>query len=273
MLDRDPGSRWTMADAGHTLRRLAEAHRPDATLAQTRESTKASAPAPAPVPAFAPEPEPGPNEQDEHDEATTGFAATPPVERVEEVAPAPAPSPTRGRGPRRRRRAVLVALALLLVAGGIALALTQLDLGGSPSNASEASPKDSTKTGSASGNKDSTKSDAPQSTGETSSSAKGSSKEAFIRDYYDKAPGGSEEAWSMLAPAMQSMGRDRYLGFWRTIESVEVRDVQVGSGGNDVEVTLVYTSTNGKTSTEHKRETLSKADDGSYQIEADVPAG
>ncbi len=47
MLDRDPSSRWTMADAGHTLRRLADAHRPDATLAQTRSAATAFPPEPA----------------------------------------------------------------------------------------------------------------------------------------------------------------------------------------------------------------------------------
>src|ERR1700712_1480134 len=36
MLDRDPDSRWSMEDAGHTLRRLAESHRPEATLQSTR---------------------------------------------------------------------------------------------------------------------------------------------------------------------------------------------------------------------------------------------
>jgi eukaryotic-like serine/threonine-protein kinase len=36
LMDRDPGSRWSMTDAAHALRRLAEEHRPERTLAQTR---------------------------------------------------------------------------------------------------------------------------------------------------------------------------------------------------------------------------------------------
>ena len=66
----------------------------------------------------------------------------------------------------------------------------------------------------------------------------------------------------MLAPGMKSMGRDRYFGFWSTIESVDVRDVRALSGGDTLEVTLVYRTTDGKTSTERKREDLSVTDDG-----------
>ena len=44
MLDRDPGSRWSMAEAAHVLRRLADQHREDATLHQTRERTVAPTP-------------------------------------------------------------------------------------------------------------------------------------------------------------------------------------------------------------------------------------
>jgi hypothetical protein len=109
----------------------------------------------------------------------------------------------------------------------------------------------------------------PKQSPSTSSGAAGS-EEAFIRDYYDKAPGGSEEAWAMLAPSMQSMGHDRYLGFWRTIESVDVRDARPTSDGT-VEVTLVYRTTDGRTSTEHKREVLSRSGDG-FRFESDEPA-
>ena len=39
-----------------------------------------------------------------------------------------------------------------------------------------------------------------------------------------------------------------------------------------MEVTLVYRTTDGRTSTERKREGLSTTDDGGFQIESDVPA-
>ncbi len=253
MLDRDPVSRWSMADAGHTLRRLAEAHRPDATLAQTRSE----------APAYVPEPSAPPARQEETAPAP-GHEEQPPPRLL-------APVPVRARRARRPARAVWAVLALLLVIGGIAFAVTQLDLGGAATGTSgEPSAKDSQT------DKGSTKSDDSNQSGADSTASgtsKGGGKEAFVRDYYAKAPGGSNEAWQMLAPAMQSMGRDRYLGFWRTIESVEVRDVQVDPQGDDVEVTLVYRTTDGGTSTEHKRETLSTTDDGGYLIESDQPAG
>ena len=257
MLDRDPVSRWTMADAGHTLRRLADAHRPEATLSQTRESSTALPPEPdvfhEPVERAAP------------------AAPAPAVERVEQEASAEVPRLIPRQPPRRSpRRAVLVALALLLVAGAIVVALTQLDIGGTPSKAAEDSSAKDSSQGESTSTQDSSKTEDEQSTGKSTSAE---AQEAFVRDYYAKAPGGSDEAWAMLAPAMQSIGRDRYDGFWRTIESVEVRDVNVPSDGNDVEVTLVYRTTKGTTSTERKRETLSKTDDGDYQIESDVPAG
>jgi len=255
MLDRNLSSRWTMADAGHTLRRLADAHRPEATLPQTRITATAFSPEPAQSAQPVADLEPAPRE------APTQHAAY-----VEEASPPRALAPTRNRGSRRHRRAALIALALLLAVGGIALATTRLGGGSKPSSVTgEKSPKSSTKQDSASKN-------AQQSPSDTSTSRSSGSKEAFIRDYYAKAPGGSDEAWAMLAPEMQSIGHDRYIGFWRTIETVEVRDVQAPSDGNTVEVTLVYRTKNGRTSTERKREGLSTTEDGGYQIVSDVPA-
>ena len=247
MLDRDPSSRWTMADAGHTLRRLADGHRPDATLAQTRSIGAAFPPEPTePAVRVAPAPAPA------------GF------EYAEEVAPARAPAAARGRGPRRRGRAVVIALALLLVVGGIAFAATHLGTDAKPPTATgEKSAKDATKT----------KAKAQQSSSDTSSSTSTGSREAFIRDYYAKAPGGTDEAWAMLGPGMKSQGRDRYLGFWRTIKCVDVREAHAAADKRTVDVTLVYRTTDGRTSTEHKREELSTTDDGGYRIESDVPAG
>ncbi len=50
MLDRDPESRWSMTDAAHALRRLADEHRTGQTLAQTLAQTRAwTRPGPAGV--------------------------------------------------------------------------------------------------------------------------------------------------------------------------------------------------------------------------------
>jgi len=95
----------------------------------------------------------------------------------------------------------------------------------------------------------------------------------MVRDYYSAAPGGTDEAWAMLGPGMQQQGRDRYDAFWRGIESVDVRSAQATSSSNSVQVTLVYHSTDGTRSTEHKVEGLVESDDGSYLIDSDEPAG
>ncbi|MEO5651349.1 MAG: serine/threonine-protein kinase, partial [Marmoricola sp.] len=42
MLDRDPESRWAMTDVGHVLGRLAETHRSDATIVETRAAAIAT---------------------------------------------------------------------------------------------------------------------------------------------------------------------------------------------------------------------------------------
>jgi len=98
-------------------------------------------------------------------------------------------------------------------------------------------------------------------------------KEQMVRDYYAAAPGGTDEAWAMLGPRMQEIGRGRYDAFWRTIESVDVRSAQATPGSDSVQVTLVYHTRDGGMSTEHKVERLVESDDGSYLIDSDQPAG
>jgi hypothetical protein len=106
----------------------------------------------------------------------------------------------------------------------------------------------------------------------TVSSSGPNAKEEFVRDYYEQAPGGSDEAWAMLGPGLQEQGRGAYDGFWRTIESVEVLSARAEKGSNEVAVTLRYRSTDGRVSTENKVETL--VDDGdSFLLESDEPAG
>jgi serine/threonine protein kinase len=262
MLDRDPGSRWSMADAVHALNRLADAHRPDATLAQTRTSTSA----------FLPD---TPETADTGTYGDTSDVAPPSrAEYVEDAPPTRSearivPRPSR----RRRTRPAVVALILLLLCGAGVFAATHLGSDATPPSANGAkATKDSTQTKSSRKPKSDRSKSATDSSSSSSSTGSGSQEE-FIRDYYAKAPGGSDEAWKMLAPAMQTMGRDRYFGFWRTIRSVDVREVQPSSDGKTVDVTLVYRTTDGKTSTERKREVLGQADDGGYLIESDVSAG
>ena len=74
----------------------------------------------------------------------------------------------------------------------------------------------------------------------------------------------------MLGPSLKEQGRASYDGFWRDIESVEVQSAE--ANGNTVDVTLVYTRTNGETSTERKQEGLVSDGDGGYLLDTDEPA-
>ncbi len=286
MLDRDPGSRWSMEDAAHVLGRLAETHDAEGTLKNTVESAVPASPAApaageATTAAAAPTPAP-----------TSAPPSAPPSAQEPDRRPAPAPTPAPApaaapRRPRRatRGRAVLAVLALALAVGAAILAVAQL--GDDPSGDSSASQaegsqtgKDSSSSGKGSDSGSDPGSDSASDSGSDSGSGTGSdsgsgasAKEQFVRDYYDAAPGGTDEAWAMLGPDLKSQGRGSYDGFWRKIESVEVKSVEAREGSDTVDVTLVYRTTDGRTSTERKQEGLVPSDDGGYLLNTDTPAG
>ncbi len=268
MMDRNPDSRWSMPDAAHGLRRLADTHAAD----HTRENTRGE---PAAVPAASP-------------------VAAPPAERraptpppPDDPAPASAPAGSDNRPVRRRGPvyAVLVAAALLLVLGGVAYAASQNnDTGSTGSATGQTSSKQASSPPASSPS--SPRSSASTSPSRTSSPAAPrtssrpvttgtgpAAKERFVRDYYARAPGGTDAAWAMLGPDEQSQGRASYDAFWSTIRSVDVSRATARRGSDSVDVTLTYHSTNGGRSTEHKREGLIRSSGGGYLIDSDVPAG
>ena len=118
MMDRDPKSRWSMDDAAHVLRRLADQHKPESTLVNTL-----SGGAPAPAREVA---------REEPSRSATATAPRPsptPVESPPRSSAAPAQSAARPtKRPRRRgpARLVVAAVALLLVLGGVAWYVSQL---------------------------------------------------------------------------------------------------------------------------------------------------
>ena len=285
LLDRDPRSRWSMADASHVLRRLADAHpSDDDTLRETRAATLpavASAPARAlttPRDDAAPEPV-TPTEgrpQKSSGSPSSGGPRTrrPAPRRIRRTTPRPARQPRRHN---RVRLAMGVAVALLVVVAVVGT-VSRL-IGGTPESGAsgtnaptpKASPKASTSRG-----KGASSPSADPSSGEGSqqaASSSESSKEDFVRSYYAVAPGGTDEAWAMLGPSLRKQGRGAYDAFWRSIDSVQVRSASASSGSDTVDVTLTYRSTNGQRSTEHKRDTLVRTDDGRYLLDTDVPAG
>ena len=118
MMDRDPESRWSMDDAAHVLRRLADQHKPESTLVNTL-----SGGAPAPVREVASE------EPSRSATATAPRPSPTPVESPPRSSAAPAQSAARPtKRPRRRgpARLVVAAVALLLVLGGVAWYVSQL---------------------------------------------------------------------------------------------------------------------------------------------------
>jgi eukaryotic-like serine/threonine-protein kinase len=260
-LDRDPASRWSMADAAHALNRLARDHPLESTRVQTLAATApVSGPVSAPASGAASDRGSGPR---------SGPA------RTSSRRPAPVPD-RRARdatarpvrlGPERSRRrrggyAVLAALALLLVVGGLAFVLTHNAPGRSPS----ASDQQSTSAGGSSSGSPSARAGGSA----TTSSSRSQTKAAFVRGYFAAAPGGTDRAWAQLGPGEQAQGRGSYDGFWRTIASVDVRDIQPATGADSVDLTLTYHKTDGESSTERHRLDLVRSRDGGYLIDDDT---
>jgi hypothetical protein len=166
---------------------------------------------------------------------------------------------------------VLVAAVAVLALAGLVWALTRPD----PSPGGQAGTSGTAKSSSPSPSEKSSpspsKGTSPKATGAPAGRAE--AMEAFVRDYYAAAPGGSDEAWAMLGPGEQEQGRGAYDGFWRTISSVEVTSATARPATGSVEVTLVYRTTGGRTSTERKREVLVPDGDGGFLLQSDVPAG
>jgi serine/threonine protein kinase len=281
MMDRNPDSRWSMADAAHALRRLAREHAPE----RTRANTMGLAPAAASRTGAGDVRVSHPVEPDTQDRRPR--AATP--------APPPASSAgTERSGRHRGAYAALLLLALLLVGGGIAYAVMaggeDPGSGTAGSGASRSStpsePRSSTSTSSSpsrsaspSASESASESASPSATASTSPSPSASatvassSKAAFIRSYFATAPGGTDEGWARLGPTERSQGRASYNSFWRGISSVSVTSVRPVPGSDSVDVTLTYRRTNGTTSTERKQFDLVRSSDGGYLINDERPVG
>jgi serine/threonine protein kinase len=299
MLDRDPSSRWSMADAAHSLQRLARLHASE----RTRENTVAFAQTSAPprslvAPGLTPERHPDPGDEPEDDlfddphSAPDGSPG-----HGQRRTPPPLPPLREEDRPGRRRLgyAALTAAVLLVLIGGIAWAASLRGDPSSPSagaagQTSSSAPKSSPSGGSSPSSTPSstpssrspspssspttkqpspTASSSPSSEPSTSSSRGGSSgRAAFLGSYFATAPGGSETAWGMLTSKYQGqIGRGSFFGFWRTIRSVQVSDV-TPAGGGSVLATLTYTNSSGGTSVERHVLDLVRSG-GGYLIDGD----
>ena len=264
MMDRNPDSRWSMDDAAHGLRRLADSNTAGGTREQTAgvaaPSTQVERPSPEPAPAAAPVDPPGPS----YDEG-------------------------RGRRSRGPVYAVLAAVALLLVIGGVALAASlRSDPGDSAGGVGrgeqpglvavrvEESPEVEEPLAERAGDAD------PRAQHPVRVADADPLDEAGVRN---RAGGAEVVPHRLLRPGagrhgrglghahpgyQATVGRGSYDGFWRTIESVSVGDV-TPAGDGAVRASLTYTKTDGSTTTEQHLIPLQQSGDG-YLIDGDGPA-
>jgi hypothetical protein len=294
MLDRDPASRWSMQDAAHALRRLADEHAEQtranstALLATGGAAAGGAAAGGAGAAAAGGTAEPGATRT--HEDTRT----------IERDAPAPAAAPPPGAGPgagpdtgpKRRRPGALAVLlglvALLLVGGIVYAAVNQSDEGAPEAGRTPGADASSSKPARSSEPSESAQTPSPRETAQPSESAdsgnqgtgnKGNGTTAggkpagFVRDYYGVVPDDLDTGWSMLSPRMQSeVGRDSYDGFWSTIDSVQPSRASTPAGGDVVDVTLRFTDNDGNVSVERHRLSLVEGD-GGYLIDSDEIIG
>lgn len=270
MLDRDPASRWSMADAAHSLRRLAD-RSADRTAAATggvpsRPSGGAAAAgaAAAGVPTLADAAQP----------ADTPTAPPTPGAGPQNTPPGPGPSgpPTPERpaspatAPARRRRpspAFLLVAAALLVVGGLVLLAT---LRGSPGGQEPApDARSSADTGPSAGPE--TAKSPPAGAGEPSGRA---AQIQMVEEYYRTAPTDTDAGWAMIGPSLRAeAGRESYDDFWGSIDSVEASGFSPGPGANSLTLTLRYHYADGEISQERQRLDLVRSADGDWLIDND----
>ena len=94
--------------------------------------------------------------------------------------------------------------------------------------------------------------------------------EAFIGDYLANAPSSPDETFMQLTPAFQkqSGGLEGYSGFWSTIDSAELVDVQADPEAMTVAYTVHYVKDDGEETDDDVVLQL-EFDDGRYLIAAE----
>jgi serine/threonine protein kinase len=260
MLDRDPQSRWSMADAAHALHRLARQESPS-TLESTREATGAAGQALDPPTA-----------------ASSPGRAPSAVSRPPSDSPASLPPRAARSRSTRTWLAVLAVLALLVLLGGVGYLVTRAHQASS-SSAGHGATGSSKASGhsrhgpSGSPHRSSSPSSGTSGTSGTPGTSAGGSKAAFLRSYFASAPGGTDTGWSRLGPGEQAQGRASYDSFWRGIRSVTVLEARAVPHTSSVDAMLTYRRTDGQASTEHKRFDLVRSSSGGWLINDEHPIG
>lgn len=238
MMDRDPATRWLMADAAQVLRRVA-----DEPVMWDTGTSALPAPGRTAEPAAAPE-------RAEPVEPTTASRAV----------PAAASSPP---ADRRSRVPVIIGVAaavLLLAATAAGVALLgdgsgepQANPGGpDQSTLAEPSPRESADS-EAPGTDDVEPSPPPDTTAPPETTAPPDptveapeptiGRAQFVDGYFDTVPADLDAGWQLLSPRMQAeVGRDSFNGFWSQVAAVDADAVQAAEDAVDATVTYTYES-------------------------------
>ncbi len=172
-------------------------------------------------------------------------------------------SGSRAGGRSRALPAAVVAVAVVLVALiGLWLGLQggdddtqQAEPGGDAGSSAPASPS-----ASPSPSESPSESESPEADAEDMA--------AFVEGYLGTVTSDTDAAFDQLTPGFQeaSGGLDGYRGFWDTIESAQVSDVQADPGTMTVSYTVDYTRTDGSTTTDTPTLRLELTDAGDYLI-------
>jgi serine/threonine protein kinase len=264
MLDRDPGSRWSMADAAHALDRIAAAGTPSTLTATRSEDDERDADDRRPRAGSAAAAAAGAGVTGVSTGTDTGAAPRP------ATTPPAAATPTPGEDRDRSRRLgpVLVGLLALVLAVGAALLFLDLDgSSDSPTADDTPAPSASEEPTEDSGNDNASGNEEPEPSPEPSSSSAApvedaAGAEAFIQRYFQTVPEDTDTGWSMLGPEGRSVGRDSYEGWWSSVEDVQVSDIEPADSGETADVTLTYTMKDGRVETERQRLDLLRSQDG-----------
>ncbi|WP_210504235.1 serine/threonine-protein kinase [Nocardioides xinjiangensis] len=283
MMVKDPGHRWTVRQVRDDLRLIARGRPSTALAASPRGDADDDGTDPGtrtmPVAAAG---------------ALPVAAAAAPAAASAAAAPAPPPAPSRDTTPppepARSRRLplgwVAAVLALVLVAGIGAWLLWPGDgerpAGGTGDAASEQSSpsgeptesEDPTATTEPSETEEPTEeptepTEEPTTTSPPATGATAASMQAFVRDYFATVTSDPETTFAMLTPEFQadSGGYGRYAGFWSTITSATPSGIRADPRTMTVSYTIVFETTDGRTSTEQGR--LQLAQDGDRYLIAD----
>jgi eukaryotic-like serine/threonine-protein kinase len=290
MLDRDPGSRWSMSDAAHALHRLADQHGADEDTLRNTAAFAAPAGLAEPEPRAAAAPQPSARAARRQPVAAAPTPTMTPRNAPGRPGPPPSLGPLREDRPRRRRGLLLplAAMLLLLLAAGGGYALLN---GGdenrrasqvadasqttshSPRRSNTTSPSPSTQS---SRNLEPSRTPEPSNTPEPSSTPEPSntsiarkpagSPVGFIERYYATAPQDQQAGWSMVGPGIRQLGRSSYDDFWGSIDSVGVSSVQPSADGSSADVTLTYHFSDGRITVERQTLQLIRSSGGGYLI-------